>query len=86
MNKKRLSGMAFLLLAAVLAFASGVSADEERHVDHAQSEAVGTEEALLQMVSGGSYYLDADIVLSDTVEVDGEITLCLNGKLLQYEN
>ncbi len=86
MNKKRLSGIAFLLLAAVFAFASGVSADEERHVDHAQSEAVGTEEALLQMVSGGSYYLDADIVLSDTVEVDGEITLCLNGKLLQYEN
>ena len=86
MNKKRLSGMAFLLLAAVFAFASAASADEGGHVDHAQSEAVGTEEALLQMASGGSYYLDADIVLSDTVEVDGEITLCLNGKLLQYEN
>ena len=54
MNKKRLSGMAFLLLAAVFAFASGVSADGDPHKDHTQCEAIGTEEALLRMESGGN--------------------------------
>ena len=78
--------MAFLLLAAVFAFASGVSADGDPHKDHTQCEAIGTEEALLRMESGGSYYLDSDIALSETVEIEGTVTLCLNGKLLQYEN
>ena len=78
--------MAFLLVAAVLAFGSVAFAEGDPHKDHAQCVAIGTEEALLQMDSGGSYYLDSDIALSETVEIDGAVTLCLNGKLLQYEN
>ncbi|MBQ2987791.1 MAG: hypothetical protein IJD59_01670 [Clostridia bacterium] len=63
-----------------------VSAENAAHADHAQGIAVRSEEELSQMQAGAFYYLDADVTLSETVEIKGEIHLCLNGKILKYEN
>ena len=38
------------------------------------------------MQNGGSYYLENDLDVSETVTVSGEISLCLNGKVLKYQN
>ncbi len=63
-----------------------VSAEENTHIDHAQAVAVQTVEDLMHMESGKSYYLGADITVSQTVEIVGNVKLCLNGKILRYEN
>ena len=38
------------------------------------------------MKSGGTYYLENDITVSESVIVRGEVSLCLNGKILKYHN
>ena len=63
-----------------------VLAEGNTHIDHTQAVAIQTEEDLMQMESGKSYYLDADITISQTVEISGSVKLCLNGRLLRYEN
>ena len=88
--KKRYPVGVVLLLSALLLFVSmlplHVSAEDNVHPEHKEGIAVRTEKDLLQMQSGSFYYLDHDITVSQTVTVSGEIDLCLNGKILKYEN
>lgn len=89
MKKNYLVGKIFILTAIVLlmtAFSLYVSADGFTHTDHEQGVAVRTAEELLQMQARRFYYLDADITVSETVTIEGDIRLCLNGKVLKYEN
>ena len=89
MKKNHLVGKVFVLTLIVLlatSFSLYVSADDFTHSDHSEGIAVRTSEELLQMQAGKFYYLDSDITISETVKVEGEIRLCLNGKVLKYEN
>lgn len=89
MKKNHLIRKIFVLTVLVLlvtAVSFGVSADDFTHADHSEGIAVRTPEEFLQMQAGRFYYLDADITVSETMTVDGEIRLCLNGKVLKYEN
>ena len=89
MKKNHLVGKIFVLTVIVLlvtAVSLCVSADDFTHADHSEGIAVRTAEELFQMQTGKFYYLDADITISETVKVEGEIHLCLNGMVLKYEN
>ena len=87
MKKTYLFGGVLLLCALLIPVISfAAPSAEEAHIDHGQAVAVRTEAELLSMQAGGSYYLDADITLSETVAVEGAVKLCLNGKVLRYEN
>lgn len=86
MKQKRWTGVFLLLLAAAFLFVPHVSAEENTHREHTACKEIRTQEELMQMQSGGSYYLGNDVALSETVVIDGAVTLCLNGKVLQYEN
>ena len=85
MNQKRLTGIFCLLLAAFSLFFFDVSAAKEAHKEHSACKAIHTQADLMQMQSGECGYLAEDIALSETVSIDGKITLCLNGKVLRYE-
>lgn len=89
MKKNHLVGKIFILTVIVLlatAFSLYVSADDFTHSDHSEGIAVRTSEELSQMEAGKFYYLDSDITISEAVKIEGEIHLCLNGKVLKYEN
>ncbi len=87
MKKKRGIGLCFLTVVVLLsALSLRVSAGDAAHTAHSEGIAVRTEEELLRMQSGNFYYLDADITLTETVCIEGDIRLCLNGKALRYEN
>ena len=89
MKKNHLVGKIFVLTVIALlatAFSLYASANDYTHTDHSEGIAVRTPEELLQMQAGKFYYLDADITISETVMVEGELRLCLNGKVLKYQN
>ena len=89
MKKIQSIGKIFILIAIVFSlsvFTFCVSADYDTHTEHSDGIAVRTEEDILQMQSGNYYYLEADITLTKTVTIEGEVSLCLNGKVLKYKN
>ena len=73
-----------LCIAAMLFFVLSVQGQNAEI--HTHGTAIGTEDEFLQMQNGGIYYLANDITVSETVIVNGEITLCLNGNILKYQN
>ena len=53
------------------------------HVDHDACQPIATVDQLNEAVElGGSYYLTADLALSEAVTVNTDFTLCLGGKTL----
>ena len=88
MKKTNAVGRFFILTVILLLAACSfcVSAEGGAHTEHTESIAVRTEQELLQMQPGKFYYLAADMTITQTVNIDGEISLCLNGKVLKYEN
>ena len=83
MNKKA-TGVFFTVLAACLMLITNVSAKENAHKDHSSCIAIRSEEDLLAIKAGESYYLDSDVTLSKTLTVSGEIKICLNGNVIRY--
>lgn len=54
------------------------------HEGHEGWTAISTLSGTTLTLNGGSYYLDADRALK-SVTIEGEVTLCLNGKTLSWE-
>lgn len=55
------------------------------HEGHEGWTAISTLSGTTLTLNGGSYYLDADRALK-SVTIEGEVTLCLNGKTLSWED
>jgi hypothetical protein len=84
MKKKRRISFLALCVATILVFS--LTAYGQSEEEHIHGTAIRTEQEFLQMQNGGSYYLENDLDVSETVTVSGEISLCLNGKVLKYQN
>ena len=67
----------------ILLFSLSLYGEEESHT---HGTPIRTEHEFLQMQENGMYYLDNDLIISETLVINTEISLCLNGKVLKYEN
>jgi len=84
MKKKR--GFPFLAVCMIAVLLFSLSVYGQAEETHKHGMAIRTEQAFLEMQDGGTYYLENNITVSESVTVSGEISLCLNGKVLKYQN
>ena len=82
-KKQKIAILAFCAITILLFSLTVYGQSEEEHI---HGTAIRTEQEFLQMQNGETYYLANDITVSETVTVSGEISLCLNGKVLEYRN
>ena len=75
--KKRFLLLAAVLIICVAALAMPASAAE--HADHSSWTELTADTTTL---STGSYYLSDDVTATYSIAIDGEVTLCLNGHVL----
>ncbi len=86
MMKKRLFSI-FCALVLCLALLPGMAmpASAAGHADHSSWTALTADklsEELNHNLSTGSYYLSGDVTASGVITINGEVTLCLNGRVL----
>ena len=84
MKKKQIFLLISVCFMTALLFSLTVYGQSEG--PHIHGTAIRTEQDFLQMEGGGIYYLAADITVSESLTVSDEISLCLNGKILRYQN
>ena len=84
MKKKQIFLLIFICLITALLFSLTVYGQSEEL--HTHGTAIRTEQDFLKMESGGTYYLEENITVLESLTVNGEISLCLNGKILLYQN
>lgn len=82
MKKNHKAICLLLCMTAMLCFVLSVQGAET----HTHGTAIRTEQEFLQMQNGGTYHLANDLTVSEPLIVSGELTLCLNGKVLKYQN
>ena len=80
--KKRFLLLAAVLIICVAALAMPASAAE--HADHSGWTELTADKLseLNHNLSTGSYYLSGDVTATDVITINGEVTLCLNGHVL----
>ena len=83
MKKKQYILFFSICIVMILLFSLSLYGEEESHT---HSTPIRTEQEFLQMQENGSYYLENDLTVSETLFINTEISLCLNGKVLKYQN
>ena len=84
MKKRQIYIFIFICFMTIVLFSLTVYGQKEEA--HTHGTAIRTEQEFLQMQSGETYYLENNITVSESLTVSGEISLCLNGKVLHYQN